>query len=689
MSKLEIKDLQVTVDTEDGPKQILKGVTLTINDGETHAIMGPNGSGKSTLAYSIAGHPKYTITGGTVTLDGEDVLAMTVDERARAGMFLAMQYPVEVPGVSVSNFLRTAKTAIDGEAPKLRTWVKDVNAALEQLNLDPTFGTRNVNEGFSGGEKKRHEIAQLELLNPKVAILDETDSGLDIDALQRRQRGRQPLPRPGGQGCPADHALHPHPALHHPRLRARLRRRPDRRAGRPRARRPARGRGLRQVHQGRVGLTDRPHPTTYDERRPAMSIPGLLPELEVIRKDFPILERVLAGGHPLVYLDSANTSQKPQVVIDTMVDHLERHNANVARAMHQLGAESSEAFEAARDRVAAFIKAPSRDEVIFTKNASEALNLVANTLAWRGDLQVGEGDEVVITEMEHHSNIVPWQLLTERTGATLRWFGLTDDGRLDLSNIDELITERTKVVSLTWVSNMLGTINPVREIADRAHQVGAIVVVDASQAAPQLPVDVVASGADVLVFTGHKVVGPTGIGVLWGRREVLDALPPFLGGGEMIETVRMERSTYAGIPHKFEAGTPPIVEAIGLGAAVDYLDHVGMEAIHAHEQAITAYALEGLQTVPGLTVMGPLDAASRGGAISFEIAGVHPHDVAQVLDSRGIAVRAGHHCAKPAHARFGVQSSTRMSSYLYTTPAEIDALVEGLHHTRSYFKLGD
>ena len=419
-----------------------------------------------------------------------------------------------------------------------------------------------------------------------------------------------------------------------------------------------------------------------------MSIPGLLPELEVIRKDFPILERVLAGGHPLVYLDSANTSQKPQVVIDTMVDHLEHHNANVARAMHQLGAESSEAFEGARDRVAAFIKAPSRDEVIFTKNATEALNLVANTLAWRGDHQVGEGDEVVITEMEHHSNIVPWQLLTERTGATLRWFGLTDDGRLDLSDIDELITERTKVVSLTWVSNMLGTINPVREIADRAHQVGAIVVVDASQAAPQLPVDVVASGADVLVFTGHKVVGPTGIGVLWGRREVLEALPPFHGGGEMIETVRMERSTYAGIPHKFEAGTPPIVEAIGLGAAVDDLDHVGMEAIHAHEQAITAYALEGLQSVPGLTVMGPLDAASRGGAISFEIAGVHPHDVAQVLDSRGIAVRAGHHCAKPAHARFGVQSSTRMSSYLYTTPAEVDALVEGLHHTRSYFKLG-
>jgi cysteine desulfurase/selenocysteine lyase len=416
---------------------------------------------------------------------------------------------------------------------------------------------------------------------------------------------------------------------------------------------------------------------------------GLLPDLEVIRKDFPILARTLAGGQPLVYLDSANTSQKPQVVIDTMVDHLERHNANIARAMHQLGAESTEAFEAARDKVAAFINAPSRDEVIFTKNISEGLNLVANTLAWaRGPLEVGEGDEVVITEMEHHSNIVPWQLLTERTGATLRWFGLTDEGRLDLSDIDELINERTKVVSLTWISNMLGTVNPVAEIARRAHEVGAIVVVDAAQAAPQIPVDVVASGADVVGFTGHKVVGPTGIGVLWGKREVLDQLPPFLGGGEMIETVRMERSTYAGIPHKFEAGTPPIVEAVGLGAAVDYLSHVGMENIHAHEQAVTAYALQGLATVPGLTVLGPLDAADRGGAISFEIEGVHPHDVAQVLDSRGIAVRAGHHCAKPAHARFGVQSSTRMSSYLYTTPAEIDALVDGLEYTRSYFKLG-
>ncbi len=418
------------------------------------------------------------------------------------------------------------------------------------------------------------------------------------------------------------------------------------------------------------------------------TLPGLLPGLDLIRADFPILSRTLADGYPLVYLDSANTSQKPQVVIDAMVDHLERHNANVARAMHQVGAEASAAFEESRDKVAAFIGAPSRDEVIFTKNASEALNLVANTMAWaRGPLEIGEGDEVLITEMEHHSNIVPWQLLTERKGATLRWFGLTDDGHLDLSNLDELITERTKVVSLTWVSNMLGTVNPVREIADRAHQVGAVVVVDASQAVPQMPVDVVASGADFLAFTAHKVVGPTGLGVLWGKRELLEQLPPFLGGGEMIATVSMERSTYAGIPHKFEAGTPPIVEAVGLGAAVDYLSAIGMEQVRAHEEAITRYALEGLSTVSGLKVLGPTTSEHRGGAISFEIEGIHPHDISQVLDSRGIAVRAGHHCAKPAHKRFGVQSSTRASSYLYTTPAEIDALIEGLEYTKKYFRV--
>ena len=406
-------------------------------------------------------------------------------------------------------------------------------------------------------------------------------------------------------------------------------------------------------------------------------------DVQRIRKDFPILERP-----NLVYLDSANTSQKPQAVIDAIEEHYRWHNANVARAMHALGAEATEAFELGRAKVADFIGARGvdgngRDEVIFTKNASEALNLVARVLGDAG--RINADTDIVITEMEHHSNIVPWQQVAERTGATLRWFGLTDDGRLDLGDIDSLITERTAVVSLTWVSNMLGTINPLDVVIRRAHDVGALVVVDASQAVPQLPVDVAALGADFVAFTGHKLVGPTGIGVLWGRYDLLAELPPFLGGGEMIETVTMERSTFAKPPHRFEAGTPPIAQAVGLGAAVDYLSAIGMDNIAAHEQEITAYALDRLQEIDGLTVIGPKDAVDRGGAISFTIDGVHPHDVAQIVDSRGVAVRAGHHCAKPAHLRFGVQSTTRASFYLYTTPAEIDALVDALLFTKTYF----
>lgn len=411
-------------------------------------------------------------------------------------------------------------------------------------------------------------------------------------------------------------------------------------------------------------------------------------DVERVRKDFPILERTLSDGYPLVYLDSANTSQKPRAVIDTISEHYERHNANVARAVHQLGQESTEAFEGAREKVARFINAPSTDGVVFTKNVTEGLNLIANVLAWASEpYRVGPGDEVVITEMEHHSNIVPWQLLCERTGATLRWFGLTDDGRLDLSALDAVINERTKVVSLVWVSNMLGTVNPITQIAQRAREVSALVVVDAAQAVPQLPVDVQALGADVVGFTGHKLCGPTGIGVLWARDDLLTELPPFHGGGEMIETVRMEGSTFAPPPHKFEAGTPPIVQAVGLGAAIDYLTEIGMANVAAHEQEIISYALERLLATEGVRVLGPTEPGDRGGTISFEVDGVHPHDVTQVLDSLGIAVRAGHHCARPAHRRFGVQSSTRASFYLYTTRSEIDALVEGLAEVQRFFRV--
>ena len=408
-------------------------------------------------------------------------------------------------------------------------------------------------------------------------------------------------------------------------------------------------------------------------------------DVELVRKDFPILERRVHDGLPLVYLDSANTSQKPRQVLDALTEHYERHNANIHRAQHVLAEEATAAYEGGRDKVAGLIHAPSRDEVIFTKNASEALNLVANTMAWPSPLRVGPGDEIVITEMEHHSNIVPWQLLAQRTGATLRWFGITDGGRLDLSTVDDLVTERTKVVSLVHVSNSLGTLNPVAAVAAKAHAVGAVVVVDGSQAVPQIPVDVAALGADFYAFTGHKLCGPTGIGVLWGRHELLDALPPFLGGGEMIETVAMTGSTYAPIPYKFEAGTMPIAESVGLGAAVDYLTALGMDAIAAHEREITAYALERLHDVPRLTIIGPDTPVDRGGAVSFTLAGVHPHDVAQVLDSVGVAVRAGHHCAKPVCDRFGIPATTRASFYLYTTRDEVDALVRGLDEVRKVF----
>ena len=407
-------------------------------------------------------------------------------------------------------------------------------------------------------------------------------------------------------------------------------------------------------------------------------------DVATVRKDFPILDRLVHDDLPLVYLDSANTSQKPRSVIDAMAEHYERHNANIHRAQHVLAEEATAAYEGGRDRVAAFIGAP-RDEVIFTKNASEALNLVANTLAWPSPFQVKAGDEILITEMEHHSNIVPWQLLAERTGATLRWFGITDDGRLDVENIEDLITPRTKVVSVVHVSNTLGTLNPVAMIAARAHEVGALVVVDGSQSVPQLPVDIAALDADFLAFTGHKMCGPTGIGVLWGRTAVLEQLPPFLAGGEMIETVRMTGSTYAPLPYKFEAGTMPIAQVVGLGAAVDYLTGIGMESVAAHELDITSYALDQLHGVPGLRVIGPDTPVDRGGALSFTLDGIHPHDVAQVLDSVGVAVRAGHHCARPVCDRFGIQATTRASFYLYTTRSEVDALVRGLDEVRKVF----
>ncbi len=416
-------------------------------------------------------------------------------------------------------------------------------------------------------------------------------------------------------------------------------------------------------------------------------------DVERVRKDFPILSRLLHGDVPLVYLDSAATSQKPVAVLDAERAYYELHNAAAHRGVHQLAEEATEAYESARARVAGFIGATA-EEIVFTKNSTESINLVAYSMsnaATAGPAAarfvVGPGDEVVVTEMEHHSNLVPWQLLCERTGARLRWLSLTDDGRLDLGDLDEVINSRTKLVAFVHQSNILGTVNPVEAIVRRARAVGALVLLDACQSVPNTPVDVRRLGVDFLVFSGHKMLGPTGIGVLYGRAELLATMPPFLGGGSMIEQVTMERTTFAAPPQRFEAGVPNIAQAVGLAAAVDYLEDIGMADVAAHEAALTAYALERLRAEPGVRILGPDQPVDRGAAISFAVADLHPHDVGQVLDTRGIAVRVGHHCAHPVCRRYGVPATTRASFSVYTTVAEVDALLEGIGAVQRFFRV--
>jgi cysteine desulfurase/selenocysteine lyase len=402
-------------------------------------------------------------------------------------------------------------------------------------------------------------------------------------------------------------------------------------------------------------------------------------DVDAVRRDFAVLGREV-NGRPLVYLDNASSTHKPRQVLDAERTFVEQHYSNVHRGVHTLSQEATDAYEQARATVAAFIGARAQD-VVFTKNVTESINLVAHSLGQH--LRLGPGDEVVVTEMEHHSNLVPWQLLCERTGATLKWFGLTEDGRLDLT--DGVITERTKVVAFVHQSNLLGTVNDVAEVVRRAREVGALTLLDAAQSVPHFPVDVSVLDVDFLAFTGHKLLGPTGVGVLWGRGELLAAMPPFLGGGSMIEVVEMARSTYAPPPERFEAGTPVISQAIGLAAACDYLSAVGLDRIAAHEAALTGQLLQGLRRIDGVRVIGPDSMASRGSAVSFVVDGVHPHDVGQSLDELGIAVRVGHHCAAPVCARFGVPATTRASSYLYNTAAEIDALLDGIEHVKRFW----
>ena len=407
-----------------------------------------------------------------------------------------------------------------------------------------------------------------------------------------------------------------------------------------------------------------------------------------VRKDFPIFTRTIRDGKRLVYLDSGATAQKPQSVIDAEVDFYRLHNAAAHRGAHQLAEEATDLFEGARAKIATFIGAAA-DEVVFTKSATESLNLIAYAM---GNAPVGNrfhlktGDEIVVSQMEHHANLIPWQQLAARTGAVLRWFDVTSEGRLDLSQISDLINPKTKVVALTHQSNVLGTINPLSDIVSAAHAVNAVVVLDACQSVPHMKVDVSQLGVDFLTFSGHKTVGPTGVGIMWGRSALLEELPPFLTGGSMIADVSMTTATWAPAPAKFEAGVPNMAQAVGLGAAVDYLSAIGMDVIAEHEHMLTEDLLSKLLAIDEVAVVGPLNMESRGGALSFTVAGIHPHDLGQFLDSQGIAVRTGHHCAWPLTRSLGVPATTRASLYLYNTIEDNDALIDGIASAMRYFK---
>ncbi len=403
-------------------------------------------------------------------------------------------------------------------------------------------------------------------------------------------------------------------------------------------------------------------------------------DVGVIRKQFPILDQEI-NGHRLVYLDNAASSQRPRSVIETLDRYYERDHANVHRGIHELSTRATEAYEGARARAASYIGVEDPREVVFVRGTTEAINLVAS--AW-GPENVGDGDEILLTVLEHHSNIVPWQLLARRTGARLKSLDIDDEGRLRLEQLEDLLTERTRLVGVTHVSNALGTINPVSEIVEAAHRVGAKVLIDGAQAAPHLQLDIPSLGCDFYAFSGHKMCGPTGIGVLWGRRELLEAMMPYQGGGEMIEIVELEVSTYKSPPHKFEAGTPNIADAVGLAAAMDYLTEVGLERIHDHEHGLVRYALERGREIAGFRQFGPT-AEDRAGVLSFELGEIHPHDLAQVLNDRGIAVRAGHHCNQPLMRRLGLGATTRASFYVYNGRDDVDALFEGLEAALEFF----
>ena len=660
----------------DGPlPDIIRGLDLTVRAGEIHAVMGPNGSGKSTLASALMGSPEYEVTAGTITFGGDDVSDWPADERAKAGMFLAFQYPQEIPGVSVIQFLRQALSArkgIDLSVLELRLAAMEWT---ERLGMDSAFVDRYLNEGFSGGEKKRNEIMQMAILEPQLAILDETDSGLDIDALRIVARGihavREQRPDMGVVLITHYQRLLDEvtPEVVHVMIDGRI------------------------AESGGMELVERVDGAGYDSfpRHGGCIVTVTVDDVDrldaaALKQRFPLLLQEI-DHLPIHYLDSANTSQKPREVIDAMSEFTETSYAPINRSAYRLAADATDAYEGARSKVARFVNARHADEIVFTKNATEALNLVAQS--W-GGAHLAAGDVVVVTEMEHHANVVPWHIMAERHGIELRWLPITPDGRLDLAgdNLERLL-DGAKVFAFTAMSNVLGTLTPVAELAAAAHAAGALAVVDACQYVPHNVTDVQAWDADFVAFSAHKMCGPSGIGALWGRAELLDDTPPFLGGGNMIADVRFDGYTPAPVPAKFEAGTPPIIEAIGFGAAVDFMQGVGMERIHTHERALSEYALTTLTDRFGddITIHGPPNPALRGGVVSFAFRDLHPHDVSQVLDQRNVCVRAGHHCAKPLMRVLDVAATVRASWYLYNDRDDIDALADALDGASDIFGL--
>ncbi len=630
--------------------------------------MGPNGSGKSTLANVLLGNPAYEVTAGSIRFHGEDVTSWPTDVRGKAGLFLAFQDPEAIGGVPVIQFLRQALSArrgMDLSVLEVRLMMMEW---MEKLGMDPAFGERHLNEGFSGGEKKRNEILQMAILEPELAVLDETDSGLDVDALrtvargvrtvraarpETRGAGHQPLPAHarGARGRPGPPAG----------------RRGDRRGGRAGAR-PAGSRSRGTTHGG------------ADPARPAsLTLPRW--------RRTSLCSPARSTADPITYLDSAASSQRPTAVLDAMREYDETTHANVHRGVYAIAEEATRRFEAARVNVGRFIGAPDpAREIVFTKNATEALNLVAH--AW-GRTHLQRGDVVVLTEMEHHANIVPWHMLAAERGIELRWLPIDDDGFLVLDDLDRVLDGRQAARGHLHVQRARHP-HPDGRPSQRPPTPPApwwspTPASRCPTCRPTWP----ALGVDFLAFSAHKMLGPTGIGVLWGRAELLDDLPPFLGGGEMILDVRKDGFTPNEVPWRFEAGTPPITEAIGLGAAVDYLRAVGMDAVREHEMALTDYALGALRERfgDGIRIFGPTGSAERGGVMSFAFGDLHPHDISQILDEYGVCVRAGHHCAKPLMRRLGVTATARASFALYNDEADVDTLVEALDAAAKFFAM--